>query len=249
MDTVQKLIKNWTDGAEKYSTSVKEEMATFQKQAWTGIILENAGGTGSMDILDVGTGPGFFAVILSLAGHRVRGIDCTEAMLAEARANAAEAGVSPEFSLSDSHDLPFADNSFDLVVSRNVAWTLLDADKAFAEWLRVLRPGGRTLIFDANWNLYLFDEEQKRKNDADIAAYRETFNEDPAGYTHDGLDYRRSMPMCRRRRPQWDLGALVDAGFVRLVCETNINERVYDAKRKVLYRSTPMFMIAAEKAG
>jgi Methylase involved in ubiquinone/menaquinone biosynthesis len=251
MNTEQKLLKNWTDGAQSYSELIKEELAGFQRRAWLDVILENSGRGGHtdpMNILDVGTGPGFFAIILSLAGHRVRAIDCTEAMIAEARLNAADAGSDAVFSVSDSHALDFPDASFDLIVSRNVAWTLLDAAKAFAEWRRVLRPGGRVLIFDANWNLHLFDEERKRAYDADIATYKKAFDEVPPEHNDEMLAYRRSMPMCQRRRPQWDLGALVDAGFVRLECETNINEQIYDEKSNVLYRSTPMFMIAAQKA-
>ncbi|WP_206073606.1 hypothetical protein [Proteus alimentorum] len=61
------------------------------------------------------------------------------------------------------------------------------------------------------------------------------------------LNYRKSMPMCQKTRPQWDLDTLVARGYSELTCLTNINERVYDEKRKFLYRSTPMFMIAATK--
>ena len=196
MNTEQKLLKNWTDGAQNYSNLVKDELASFQRQAWLDIILENAGHAGSMDVLDVGTGPGFFTIILSLAGHRVRGIDCTEAMIGEARSNAAAAGIDAAFAVSDSHELEFSDGSFDLVVSRNVAWTLLDAEKAFAEGKRVRRPGGRVLIFDANWNLYLFDEERKRAHDAEAEAYRAAFGEEPfERHNDERLNHRRSMPM------------------------------------------------------
>ena len=41
-----------------------------------------------MNILDVGTGPGFFAIILTLAGHNVVGIDITEEMIQRAKVNA-----------------------------------------------------------------------------------------------------------------------------------------------------------------
>lgn len=247
MNHEERTLSNWTGEAQDYSNHIRNELDSFLKQAWTDIILENAGAPGVLDILDVGTGPGFFAIILSLAGHRVSAVDYTEAMLAAARENADDAGVSPAFSVSDSQHLHFPDECFDLVVSRNVAWTLADAGRAFAEWRRVLRPGGRALIFDANWNRYLFDEDAKRTRDADSAAYTATFGEKPAVHSAEMLEYRRSLPMSRRIRPQWDLGALVDAGYRIVYCDTNINDRIYDEKKRILNRSTPMFMLVAEK--
>jgi SAM-dependent methyltransferase len=243
----RQLLKNWTDESQNYSARIKKELASFRKQAWTDLILAQAGKPAPLDILDIGTGPGFFAIIMSLAGNRVSAVDYTEAMIQVARANAAEAGASAEFSVADGHGLAFPDDGFDLVINRNVAWTLMDAAKAFAEWRRVLRPGGRAIIFDANWNFHLFDEEQKRRRDADRAAYAAAFGEQAPEHTPEMVEFRRSMPMCRRKRPQWDLAALVDAGFARIFCDTNINERVYEEKDKIINKSTPMFMLVAEK--
>ncbi len=49
--------------------------------------------------------------------------------------------------------LPFQDGTFDLVVSRNVTHIIREHLKVYGEWLRVLKPGGVLLIFDANWHL------------------------------------------------------------------------------------------------
>ena len=46
----------------------------------------------------------------------------------------------------DSHQLSFDDNTFDLLINRNVTWTLYDPEQAYKEWYRVLKPGGRLLI-------------------------------------------------------------------------------------------------------
>ena len=54
-------------------------------------------------------------------------------------------------------------DSFDLIVSRNVIWNLEYPKEALAEWARVLAPGGRMVYFDANWYLYLYDEELRAK--------------------------------------------------------------------------------------
>lgn len=247
MNTEQKLLRNWTDSSGNYSKSIREELNSFKKQAWTDLILENAGKKTGMEILDIGTGPGFFAIIMSQAGNKVTAIDCTEAMLREARANAEAAGVTPDFRVADGQNLEFADGSFDLIISRNVTWTLIDAQRAYSEWQRVLRPDGRIIIFDSNWNIRLFNEEYRKKYEEDQAEYRRLFGEEPPGYTAEMIDFRKSMPMCQRIRPQWDFDTLVQLGYRKIACQTRINDRVYNEKEKVRYRSSPMFMLVVEK--
>ncbi len=247
MNPEEKLIKNWTDSSNKYSNSIKAELSCFKRQAWTDIILANAGKSTPLDILDVGTGPGFFAIIMSQAGHNVKAIDCTEAMIKEARDNAANAGITADFRVSDGQQLEFADESFDLIISRNVTWTLIDARKAYAEWKRVLKPDGRIIIFDSNWNIRLFHADYQQKHEEDVKEYERLFGETPPPFTAEMTDYRKSMPMCQRIRPQWDLNTLLELGYKKLYCEADIGSRVYDEKERLLYRSTPMFMLVVEK--
>src|SRR3954451_10105127 len=67
-------------------------------------------------------------------------------MLATLERNAAALGLAVETAACDATELPFADESFDLVLGHAVLHHLPDLDRAFAEFLRVLRPGG-TLLF------------------------------------------------------------------------------------------------------
>jgi ubiquinone/menaquinone biosynthesis C-methylase UbiE len=205
--------KNWTDSSQKYSNAVREELHSFKRHVWLDIIRENGGGKKPMRVLDVGTGPGFFAVLLALEGHSVTAIDCTSAMIEEAKKNAALENASIDFRVADTHATGFEDECFDMIVSRNVAWTLIDAEKAYKEWHRILRVEGVLLIFDANWNLRLFQEDVMREYEQSLEDYKQLFHEEAPGYTQEELDYRRSMPMCRRLRPQWDITALEEAGF------------------------------------
>jgi arsenite methyltransferase len=80
---------------------------------------------------------------------RVTGIDMTSAMLAKARAAAAEMGFSNvEFVEAEAERLPFADESFDVVISNGVVDLIPDKDAVFSELRRVLVPGGRMQIAD-----------------------------------------------------------------------------------------------------
>jgi ubiquinone/menaquinone biosynthesis C-methylase UbiE len=81
-------------------------------------------------------------------GH-VTGIDITPAMLAKARAAAAEMGAANiEFREGEGERLPFPDASFDVVISNGVIDLIPDKDAVFAELFRVLAPGGRMQVAD-----------------------------------------------------------------------------------------------------
>lgn len=247
---IQQRIENyWQGRASHYSESILKEMGCFKKAAWAALIDQYRPAGESLKALDIGTGPGFFAMLLSGMGHRVTAIDCTENMLAEARHNTQTAGFRVEFYQMDSHRLDFADGSFDLIVCRNLTWTLRDPHQAYREWGRVLKSGGRLLIFDANWHLRLFDGEMDRlhREDLELARQREIPDPHANANSEESDNIARQLYLSCRRRPQWDAAALVEAGFGRLTIDTDISDRVWDENDRVLYRSTPMFMVAAEK--
>jgi ubiquinone/menaquinone biosynthesis C-methylase UbiE len=98
--------------------------------------------------LEIGAGTGYFSLNLLRAGV-VSAATCTDisqGMVDALRANAARLGLDVEACTADAEALPFADESFDLVLGHAVLHHLPDLDRAFAEFRRVLRPGG-TLAF------------------------------------------------------------------------------------------------------
>jgi arsenite methyltransferase len=103
-------------------------------------------------VLDLGSGAGTDSLIAAqMVGEqgRVTGIDMTVEMLAKARAAAAEAGLANvEFVEAEAEQLPFADASFDVVISNGVIDLIPDKDAVYAELHRVLVPGGRLQIAD-----------------------------------------------------------------------------------------------------
>ncbi len=57
----------------------------------------------------------------------------------------------------------------------------------------------------------------------------------------------RRLPMTQRRRPQWDMVALLDLGFRQVSADVSISERVWNEEEKLNYASTPGFLIRAVK--
>jgi arsenite methyltransferase len=103
-------------------------------------------------VLDIGCGAGVDSIIAAkLVGPSgaVTGIDLVPEMLARAGANACLAGVdNVTFQESSAEQLPFPDNSFDMVISNGVFNLVVDKVKALGEVLRVLKPGGRFMLAD-----------------------------------------------------------------------------------------------------
>jgi SAM-dependent methyltransferase len=98
--------------------------------------------------LEIGAGTGYFSLNLLQAGV-VRSAVCTDispGMLATLSGNAERLGLSVETVATDAEELPFEDASFELVLGHAILHHIPDLDRAFAEFFRVLAPGG-TVVF------------------------------------------------------------------------------------------------------
>ena len=144
----------WTGRASGYSEVNQAELETGQRQKWSdclrGEITQQFPGMAAdqLHILEAGTGPGFFAILLCELGYDVTAIDLTPAMLEEAKKNAGEMAGSIRFMEMNAESLDFEDASFDVVISRNLTWNLPNPDAAYAEWVRVLKPGGMLCVLE-----------------------------------------------------------------------------------------------------
>ena len=253
-ETLKMLTSYWTERAHSYSEQNIEEMNDWRREAWRELILANAPKKERLRVLDVGTGPGFFAMNLALAGHEVTAVDVTEHMIYHAASNAKAYGAQVNFILHRGEFLPFEDSSFDLVVSRNVLWNLEYPEQALSEWTRVLAPGGRMVYFDANWYLYLFDEKLREKRETLRSEFRERHPE-LEGRTWDlgpkrAAELERtalSLPLSRQRRPEWDRRILEGLGLRMVRIAERIGMAVQDPVELERDEPTPLFMVCAEK--
>lgn len=255
-ELLQEIASYWGTRAEGYSEVNEKELAGSQREAWLHVLEEQfpEKKKEEMKILDIGTGPGFFPMILSEAGYTVAAVDYTEEMLEKAKENL---GKYTKYGLErvtlqrmDAQNLEFADETFDVVISRNLTWNLEKPEQAYQEWMRVLKPGGVLLNFDANWYGYLYDEEKKEAYEADRKKVEEQQLDDH--YLCTDIDrmenIARQVPLSAMERPAWDTKVLESLDVCSIQTDSEIWKRVWSEEERLNYASTPMFLVRAEKS-
>ena len=244
----------WSWRAPSYSEINREELTNGRHRRWkeclAGEITAHFPGRAAetIRVLDIGTDPGFFAILLAELGCDVTAIDLTEAMLREAKNNAGELADRIRFMEMNAEELSFDDAQFDVIVSRNLTWNLPHPEKAYAEWTRVMKPGGLLINFDANWYSYLFDDAAKAAYERDRQNSAERHIHDRnVGENFDVMEeIARHIPLSGVQRPAWDLEVLQDFG-ISVTSDDDVWQRVWSEEEKINFASTPMFLIRGRK--
>jgi SAM-dependent methyltransferase len=149
-------------------------------------------------VLDIGCGPGLLACEMAGAvapSGSVHGVDISPSMVEIARRRPPPAGAAPpQYTEADALAVPFADATFDAAVSTQVYEYVDDMPAALAEVRRVLRPGGRLLVLDTDWDSIVWHSRDPQRMRRVLAAW-------DAHLVHPDL-------------PRKLTGLLEDAGFV-----------------------------------
>jgi SAM-dependent methyltransferase len=113
-------------------------------------------------LLDCGCGPGSMScdfAKIAVSGH-VEGIDQEQSQVELARARAAEQGLTnATFAIGSIYDLPYPDASFNVVFAHAIFEHIASPEKALAEMLRVLEPGGLVAIRSPDWGGFIVGPE------------------------------------------------------------------------------------------
>ncbi len=250
-EMMKRIIGYWTNRADSYSKLNREEFGWGMNEQWLSAMeaVFPDKPREEIRVLDIGTGPGFFSILLAGAGYYVHAADCTKEMLKEARENAGDLIDHITFGLMNADSLEYEDNMFDVVVSRNLTWNLQNPCRCYAEWKRVLKPEGKLIIFDANWYHYLFDEEAKEAYDRDReAAAKEAIIDFNIGEQFEVMEnIAFELPMSKKPRPVWDREKLMELGYSDVDLCDDIWKTVWTDAERINYASTPMFRIVATK--
>ena len=129
-----KITDYWSQRAETFAAQRVREFESEKHDLWLREFQQYIPRDQRLQILDVGTGTGFFALLLAAAGQQVTGIDLTENMIEEAKKISGKMGIQADFYVMDAEAPQFAPGTFDIIVSRNLTWTLPHLDAAYRSW-------------------------------------------------------------------------------------------------------------------
>lgn len=235
-ELAREIESYWDARSQAFSQTRLKELAGPSAAAWTQVLQARLPQARPLRILDVGTGAGFFAILLARLGHEVTGIDMSADMLHEAKCNALAAGVTAHFMKMDAQKPDFAEGAFDVVVSRNLTWTLPDAMEAYRQWRRVLKPGGLLMNFDSDYGRETFSRKEEQENVH-------------ANISQDLVDtcnkIKDAVRISTHRRPDWDASYLQELGM-KVEVEADIAPQVHNDPA-MHYDNVPLFAIYAYK--
>ena len=245
----------WNHRYTGYSKVNQKELEGIQRERWKKQFERLLPSNKNLKVLDIGTGPGFFTIILEELGYtNITGIDVSEKMLEVAKENIQKYGKKNsriQLIQMDAQKLEFKPESFDIIVSRNLTWNLEKPQQAYSEWLRVLKPNGALFIFDANWYAFLQNESLAKEFEAKRQQAIEEKLEDY--WQGEGVDEEKmnwivqQLPLTYQLRPQWDMEYFSTQEGISVETEENFGDLVWDYEEQLNYGATPMFCIKVVK--
>lgn len=238
-DRKERITSYWTKRSDSFLEQRRAELHSPLAQRWLEQIERYLPSQKKLKILDVGCGTGFFTILLAKMGHEVTGVDLTPDMITHSRELAKEEETRCEFRVMDAENPEFEDNVFDVVISRNLTWTLPNAGSAYEEWCRVLKQGGVLLNFDANYGASDF-------SDTSALPENHAHNQIEHDLMQECEEIKRQLPISSYARPAWDLDILGKVGMESFEIDLGISRKVYQEKDD-FYNPTPMFLVCARK--
>jgi len=232
------ITSYWSERAHDFSALRAKELNSTKLNLWRNELMSHLNNLGSnLHILDIGCGTGFFSIILSEQGHEVHGIDITPNMIHEANSLSKSLACNATFSVMDAEHLTFDNETFDVVVARNVTWNLPNPDQAYKEWLRVLKPGGLLLNYDA---------EHARNHHhlpASVHNAHEHIRPELLDKCH---TIYHMLEISSFQRPRWDTELLNTLGVTSVTVDPTVGPRIYNEEDE-FYIPVPMFLVKAVK--
>jgi len=243
------VVHYWARRADDFEKQRMREMRSAKRERWLHEIRRylpgkaperGIPGNGKLRVLDLGTGTGFFAFLMAEEGHEVTGIDLTPEMIGGARHTAQLLGQDVRFEVMDAERPRFAPESFDVLLTRNLTWTLPHMERAYRSWYELLSPGGVLINFDADYCRAADEDEAQElpENHAHKMLSEEMRQESDS--------IMMELSAYQLARPQWDVQLMVEAGFERISVDMGVYRRIY---REIdeFYNPTPIFALAAYK--
>ncbi len=149
-DLKEEIRSYWSKRAQTFDLAFGHFIAPGpEARAWQKPIRDTLGAK-PLRVLELACGTGEVTRLIHDLDHDVTALDFSETMLEVARAKH-EGKERLRFILADAENTMEPDAAYDAIVCRHLVWTLTVPQEAFREWLRLLKPGGRLLVYDGDW--------------------------------------------------------------------------------------------------
>lgn len=232
----ERMTDYWTWRVPSFSELRMKELNGKMRERWMKEFEKYIPMTKPLKILDLGTGTGFFAILLGSYGHQVTGIDLTEDMILEARRTADFLQISAQFYVMDAEEPELEPESFDVLVTRNLTWGLPHLETAYHAWHKLLKKDGILINFDADYC---------RERRDQLLPENHAHKGIPAQKTQQYESFKDELRPLQQPRPQWDVELLEKTGFHDIQTDTAVYKRIY-MEFDEFYNPTPIFMITAK---
>ncbi|BBB89446.1 MAG TPA: methyltransferase domain-containing protein [Methylomusa anaerophila] len=247
---IKYISQYWTDISSIYKKCVDAQFKNNRSiRLWENLLSNGIGEQPQQKILDAGTGPGFCATLLAQKGHLLTAVDVAPGMVEIARDNFLKNKVFVNLYCGDVANLEReASGTFDAVVSRDVVWTLPSPQAAYNEWWRVLKPGGRLVVFDGNFlnNQYQLLRPLWKKLSWILVLLSEKRNPTVNGMPEEMIC---NLPYISVLRPPEDKKLLEAIGFKIIEIKEKVFEPDWFYMEYLKYgHMSTKFMIVAEKS-
>lgn len=222
----------WSVDSSGYDEGIKKQLADDKEVGYWQTELKHMSGNEPLHVLEVGCGPGFISIMMNRLKHKIKPIDGSEGMIQCANNNFRAEGIELRAQLEDAVTLPDEENeSYDVILSRDVVWTLYDPQQAFQRWYEVLKPGGLLVYYDGDYRAdrnTLFIKSWKFLSNFLILLTDHKWLRYKAHHDTEGAFH--NLPMVSKDRPEEDIRLLEAVGFSEVTTQ------------KDRYRSSPSRM-------
>lgn len=229
MDIKERIANYWNKRATDFKNQSIAEMQNERYGEWIELIQQQLPQHKVLKVLDIGTGSGYMAMLLASLGHQVIGVDLCEEMIAAAKEANQALKLNCEFFQQDAEKLSFAPESFDVIITRNLTWTLPHLEEDYQLWYTFLKAGGLLINFDADYGQTTFNKAaflkfKEKAAQENVNLKGKSLHGDLSVETLEECDaIKHSLEVSKHRRPGWDVNLLRAAGFDEVEVKFTLN--------------------------
>ncbi|MGE8426667.1 MAG: class I SAM-dependent methyltransferase [Sphingobacterium sp.] len=226
---INRITAYWNDRSTSWRKERDEAWSRPETERWLDFFKSVRSQVTGNKVLEVGTATGYFANIMTLAGFEVTAVDLSPQMIEYAKLVSQELELNVDYQVMDAQSLQFETNTFDLVFTRLMTWTIPDLEKCYRETERVLKSGGRLINLDADFGKTVFGTERHE--------------ECPSGAIDQINAIKSALDISAHQRPAKDLELLKEVGFGFISVDMDAQNRILDLP----FETEGLFMLEAVK--